>query len=87
MAQNDEQELSIISELEEAERLVDTLGSTLEALITGYGTGLLADSRQTSDVLELILNHVRGIGDKLDDLGQCVVQDKMEIRPLKGLAV
>ncbi len=87
MAKNTEHELFTISELEEAERLVDTLGSTLEALITGYGTGMLVDGKQTCDVLQLILDCLHGIGAKLDDLGQCVVQDKMEIRTLKGMAV
>lgn len=84
MAKRLEEEHFTIGELEEAERLVDTLGSTLEVLITGYGTGMCADGKQTADVLEMIFNYVQTISAKLDDLGQCIVLDRPELRELKG---
>ena len=84
MAKRQEEERFTIGELEEAERLVDTLGSTLEVLITGYGTGMCADGKQTADVLEMIFNYVQTISAKLDDLGQCIVMDGQELRSLKG---
>ena len=53
-------------------------------LITGYGTGMCADGKQTADVLEMIFNYVQTISAKLDDLGQCIVLDRSELRELKG---
>lgn len=79
MAKDNEQELWTISELEETERLVNTLSSTLEVLIAGCGAGMCSDGHQSADVLELVYNYIRDIAAKLDGLGQCILRDRQKI--------
>ena len=79
MAKKAEQELWTINELEETERLVTTLSSTLEVLIAGCGAGMCSDGHQSADVLELVYNHVRDIAGKLDDLGQCIMRERQQL--------